>query len=110
LKQGRKEANDLASDDGDGGERLPEGREVGSFSTSVVSEGGAGSLDAVHQADQTLHARHRLPSCLQTRSLLSNLCLVEPTPVEDFEFHAACGLVTALRGPLAQLPLSPSVP
>jgi hypothetical protein len=51
------EKQNLASDDGDGWERLPEGGQVAS---SVVSEGGAGALDAIHQPDQALHGRHDL--------------------------------------------------
>ena len=52
------EKQHLASDDGDGWERLPEGGQVAS--SSVVSEGGAGALDAVHQPDQALHGSHDL--------------------------------------------------
>ena len=52
------EEQHLSSDDGDGWERLPEGGQVAS--SSVVSEGGAGTLDAVHQPDQALHGSHDL--------------------------------------------------
>jgi hypothetical protein len=57
---GRREEADLASDDGDGGERLPEGGERGGGAVSaVVPEHGAGALDAVHELDHVLHGLHR---------------------------------------------------
>ena len=81
------EEQHLASDDGDGWERLPEGGQVAS--SSVVSEGGAGALDAVHQPDQALHGSHDLrlvqlflfdlPLCFASEThLLSNMDDIVP--------------------------------
>ena len=74
------EEQHLASDDGDGWERLPEGGQVAS--SSVVSEGGAGALDAVHQPDQALHGSHDLllvPLCFASEThLLSNMDGIVP--------------------------------
>jgi hypothetical protein len=47
----------LASDDGDGGERVPEGAPAAA-AAPVVAEHGAGLLDPVHQPDQAPHRRH----------------------------------------------------
>ncbi|BAS86055.1 Os03g0713150, partial [Oryza sativa Japonica Group] len=46
----------LASDDGDGGQRLPEGTPLAA--APVVAEDGARPLDPVHQPDQAPHRRH----------------------------------------------------
>lgn len=55
----RREESYLASYDGDGRERLPEGGEGGGGAFSaVVPEHGAGALDAVHEHDHVLHGLH----------------------------------------------------
>ena len=47
----------LASDDGDGRQRVPEGGEGALL--AVVAEGGAGPLQLVDERDQVLHGRRR---------------------------------------------------
>ena len=45
---------DLATDDGDGGEGVPESGESAGF--AIVTQGGASSLDFVHQRYEVLHS------------------------------------------------------
>ena len=56
-REGEGGVENLASDNGDGGEGLSE---VGTVFTAIVAKHGADPLDVVHQADQALHGRHLL--------------------------------------------------
>lgn len=50
---------DLAADDGDRGEGIPERRES-VIAATVVAEGSTSSLNPIHQTDQTLHCCHQI--------------------------------------------------
>ena len=67
----QREEADLASDDGDGRESLPEGGEGGGGAVpAVVAEHGAGALDAVHELDHVLHGLHRRGSGVRKRGTM----------------------------------------